>query len=744
MIAFSIRVSQVTNQASPSYAAFALAIPLYRAFDYRIAENQPVQPGVRYRLPFGKADKVGVLLSSSHSSEFDDSKIRTTFEALDHEPVLSTHMLELARWIADYYLQPPGEVLFQCLPKYLRSANALKDTRIKVWQSRAIDVNTRDAISKRSPRQDELLGAIEQSEGGLNAIQLKAINPNWHGVILALESKQAIDWQWAKPSLSDIPLQAAPTLSQQQSEVVEAMSAHIDHFSVHLLDGITGSGKTEVYFKLIEQQLALNQQVIYLVPEIGLTSQLVERVKSRFGPQFAISHSGLTDNRRYQAWQQFRDGDVNIMLGTRSCLFSQCDRLGLIIIDEEHDSSYKQEDGIRYHARDVAIKRAQMLDIPILLGSATLSMESINNAAREHFYLHRLTERPTSYPPPPIQLIDVRNVKLDTGCSPQLMQKIAQHIEAGGQVLLYLNRRGFAPVVMCHECGWQAHCTRCDSRLTLHQSLNRLLCHHCGYAQPQPAACPSCQHADIKHYGVGTEQLQQRLQQSFPQVALLRIDRDAISGREAFAERLKTLQKGDPCILIGTQMIAKGHDYPAITLSVILDADQALFSASYRASEQLIQTVFQVSGRSGRGTRQGEAFVQTRFAEHPLMQSLIKQEYRDIAGTVLRERKLLNFPPYARVIMFRADALSLEQAMNKLEEIREQLIDLAKQAGIQCIGPMPALMTRRIGRYRAQLCLIGSDFRQLRATLREAMPNIEKIVSTHSVKWMIDVDAYDL
>ncbi len=734
----------MTIQHSPQFAAFALAVPLYRVFDYRINNDKPAQPGIRYRIPFGKSARVGVLLSTRDNTGFDEAKVKTVFEPLDHEPVLSCHMLELARWMANYYLQPHGEVLFQCLPKYLRTPNSQKETRIKVWQAQLIDTRTREAIKKRSPRQDELLNAIEQSASGLNAIQLKAINASWHSIILSLESKQAVRWHWSKPPAESSSLQVAPPLNHQQMHAVESISAHTSYFSVHLLDGITGSGKTEVYFKLIEQQLNSGNQVIYMVPEIGLTSQLIERVKARFGHQFAVSHSALTDSKRYRAWQMFRDGDLRIMLGTRSSLFSQCQNLGLIIIDEEHDNSYKQEDGIRYHARDVAIKRAQMLDIPILLGSATPSPESLNNCSREHFYLHRLTERATSYAPPPIRLIDLRNVKLDTGCSPQLLQKIEQHLTTGGQVLLYLNRRGYAPVVMCHECNWQAHCAHCDSRLTLHQSLNRLLCHHCGYAQPQPAVCPGCNNSNIKHYGIGTEQLEQRLQQAFPDVSILRIDRDAISGREAFSERLKTLEQGDPCILIGTQMIAKGHDYPAITLSAILDADQALFSSSYRASEQLIQTVFQVSGRSGRGVRAGEAFVQTRFPEHPLMQSLVRQNYREIATTILKERKLLGFPPYARVIMFRADALSLEQAMNKLEEIRLQLDSLRDQPGIQCIGPIPALMTRRIGRYRAQLCLMGKDFKKLRTALQAIMPNIENIASTHSVKWMIDVDAYDL
>ena len=733
----------MSQQMLPRYAAFAIAIPLYRYFDYAIESNHHAQIGIRYRLPFGKGDKVGVLVSISDTTTLEPSKIKPAFEPIDQHPVLDSHMLELASWMAEYYLQPPGDVLFQCLPKYLRSANQQKPCRIKVWFAEPLESKSREAIKRRSPRQQEILSAIEACEEGMNAVQLKAINPNWHGVVLALESKQAIRWQWSAVTTTSSELEASPELNSQQANVVEAILS-TSGFSVKLLDGITGSGKTEVYFRLIQSQLEQERQVIYLVPEIGLTSQLVERVKARFGDRFALSHSGLTDMQRYQAWQQFREGDVEIMLGTRSSLFSQSQRLGLIIIDEEHDSSYKQEDGIRYHARDVAIKRAQMLEIPIVLGTATPSLESLNNSQRDHYHLQQLTERPTAFPPPAVRLIDVRNLKLDCGCSQQLLQKISRHLDAGGQVLLYLNRRGFAPLVMCHECGWQAHCQHCDARLTMHHSIHRLLCHHCGFAQPVPPACPECGHSDIKHYGIGTEQLEQHLQLKFHAVPVIRIDRDVVSGRDQFAARIKSLNQGEPCILIGTQMIAKGHDYPAITLSVILDADQALFSASYRASERLVQTVFQVSGRSGRGTREGEAFLQTRFPEHPLMQALVKQSYREIAESILRERKLLGFPPYARVVMFRADAFSLELALDKLEEIQSIVKPSADQHGVQCIGPIPALMTRRIGRYRAQLCLMCLDFRKLRGVLRDCMSDVEAVASTHSVKWMIDVDASDL
>jgi len=726
------------------FASFAIAIPLYQLFDYAIEEGNEALVGTRYRLPFAQGYKTGILLSLQDSVSLQSHRIRLAQECLDATPVISKHLIALARWMADYYLQPPGEVLFQCLPRYLRSSKPEKPHRVKYWHANALEPIVRERIQRRSPKQHQILLAIEAAPDGLNAIQLKLINSGWAGLVRALEAKKAIEWGWAKPPVSDHTSDKLPDLNTGQEQAYAAMNSRFGQFSVHLLDGITGSGKTEVYFRLIHEQLMQQRQVIYLVPEIGLTPQLVDRVRRRFGEQFALSHSALTERQRYDSWDRFRRGDVAIMLGTRSSLFSQSDRLGLIVIDEEHDHSYRQDDGVRYHARDVAIKRAQMLDIPIVLGSATPSLESLNNCEREHYYHYQLTQRPTRFAPPGIQLIDCRNVKLEYGCSNFLLRRIDHHLKQKGQVLLYLNRRGFAPVVMCHECGWQANCLHCDARLTLHQSLNRLLCHHCGFVQTPPSACIDCGNVGIKHYGIGTEQLEQGLKKSFPQYPVIRIDRDSIASRGDFAQRLETLRQGEPCLLIGTQMIAKGHDYPAITMSAILDADQALFSASYRASEALVQTAFQVSGRSGRGDRQGEAYLQTSFPEHPLMQALTQSSYRDIARSITRERKMLGFPPYARVVMFRADALSLEQAIQKLDAIKQCLQSCAISHQVKCIGPIPALMTRRIGRYRGQLCLISADTRRLRALLREVMPDIAAIKSSQSVKWVVDVDAFDL
>ena len=700
--------------------------------------------GARYRLPFANGIKTGVLLNASEHSEFDPARIKPVQERLDEHSILGEHMLALARWMSDYYLQPLGEVVFQCIPGYLRGARAHHPLRVKRWRLAEADAALIDGLEQRSPRQFEICQALSKQPGGLSAVELKEINPYWHPVVKALQAKQILRWEWIEKPVQSAPAAELPVLSDEQHGALAGIESRPDRFAVHLLDGITGSGKTEIYLRLIAGRLAAAMQVIYLVPEIGLTNQLIERVRLRFGDCFALSHSGLTELQRYQAWDRFRRGEVDIMLGTRSSLFSQCDRLGLIIIDEEHDHSYRQEDGVRYHARDVAIKRAQMLDIPIVLGSATPSLESIANCTRETYFRYRLDQRPTSYPPPPIQLIDVRNSRFDFGCSAQAFARVEKHLQQDGQVLIYLNRRGFAPIVMCHECGWQALCQNCDSRMTLHQSVQTLLCHHCGSRQAIPETCAECGHQEIKHYGIGTEQLEQGLQQRYQDIPILRIDRDSISSREALKSRLQQLQSGEPCILIGTQMIAKGHDYPAITLSVILDADQALFSASYRSSERLAQTLFQVSGRSGRGDRQGEAILQTRFPEHPLMQALARQDYRAIADDLLQERRLLGFPPYARVVIFRADAVELKAAQAKLDEIKALLQPARGFEALSCVGPMPALMTRRIGRYRTQLCLLAQDYQLLRSVLAQTMPAIQQIPGSSRVSWSIDVDAYDL
>ena len=487
MIQLSARVSRVPQSR---FASFAIALPLYRVFDYAVDTADELKPGTRYRLPFANGVKTGILLEAVTSSDFDPARIKPVQEKLDDAPVIDQHMLELSRWVAEYYLQPLGDVLFQSLPGYLRGARTQPTTRVKRWYLAEVDVDRIAALEKRSPRQYEICQALLQDPEGLTAAGMKRINRSWHPVIRALEKQGLVRWEWSDEK-APAPPEALdrPTPSAQQGAILAELQPRMGGFAVHLLDGITGSGKTEIYLRLIEEQMARGGQVIYLVPEIGLTSQLIERVEQRFGACFATSHSGLTDLQRYRAWDRFRRGEVDIMLGTRSSLFSQSERLGLIIIDEEHDHSYRQDDGVRYHARDVAIKRAQMLDIPIVLGSATPSLESIHNCTRDTYFRYRLDQRPTRFPPPPMQLIDISQDKPSFGLGPRIFDAIDAHLARDGQVLIYLNRRGFAPVVMCHECSWQALCPHCDARLTLHQSVKSLQCHHCGFASGIPQGC---------------------------------------------------------------------------------------------------------------------------------------------------------------------------------------------------------------------------------------------------------------
>lgn len=708
---------------------------------------------MRFTLPFGQGQKIGILISckTAHAQHNDKNhrQLKPVLQQLDEKPALSKHLMELANWLADYYCQPLAEVVFHCLPKYARRMEVLTTTRVQVWQATPVNEEALQALKQKAARQYEILQSLLSQDAGLNAAELRAINTGWHQPIKALEQKGLVTMQWRE----NLPLAATfpetgpelpPELTQDQLDIVNEIKPLTNEFLVHLIQGVTGSGKTEIYLNLIQQVMSKGKQVIYLVPEIGLTPQLLHRLQQRLGSAVITSHSAQTDYQRYQSWDQFKRGVAKVLIGTRSALFSDCDSLGLIIIDEEHDASYRQQDGVRYHARDVAIKRAQMLDIPILLGSATPSLESLHNVHKPHYRLYRLDQRVNKTRPPQIELLDCSQAPLNSGCSPPLLQAIKKHLSADGQILLFLNRRGFAPVVMCHECGWQAGCHQCDARLTLHQSINRLICHHCGYSVAAPTQCPKCAKPGIKHYGVGTEQLEAFLKNHFPNVDIIRIDRDSISSTQTIEHKLQPVRDGKPCVLVGTQMLAKGHDYPHITLVGILDADQALHSSFYRAGERLIQTVLQVSGRAGRAEKKGQALLQTAFPTHPLMINLCHQSYSELVRPILEERKLLGFPPFVRVVTFQVDAVELEMSIQKLNTIKGFLGELKHQGSVKIIGPIPALMTRRVGRYRAQLSVMANNYHSIRQILRQLMPKIQTIRNTHKSRLTIEVDPLDL
>ncbi len=495
--------------------------------------------------------------------------------------------------------------------------------------------------------------------------------------------------------------------------------------------------------QLADNMVSAGKQILILIPEIGLTTQFVERFKQRLAARIVVLNSAVSDGERKQAWLLAKAALADIVIGTRSAVFTPLPNLGLIIIDEEHDASYKQQDGLRYHARNVALIRAQRATIPIVMGSATPSLESLYNVEQQRYQLLILNQRATGASMPKIKLIDSRGPSANSGISTVLYEAIKTQLSAGNQVLLFINRRGFAPVLMCHDCGWQATCSHCDARMIVHQRRNVLCCHHCGLIQRLVEKCPTCQATDLKTYGAGTEQVEHALQAYFPEIPVLRIDRDSTQKVNAFADIVKEIRQGGAKILVGTQMLAKGHDFHDVTLVGVLDADQGLFSADFRSTESLAQLIIQVTGRAGRGDKKGEVFIQTSQPQHEFWQNIIKHGYAFTAQKILAERKMMAMPPTGSLCVIRAESQDESLAMQFLSDV-SGLFHQATQQEVIVMGPVPAIMERRAGRYRAQLLLLSQQRKPLHQLLDHFMPAISSLKLTRKVRWSIDIDPLDL
>jgi primosomal protein N' (replication factor Y) len=523
---------------------------------------------------------------------------------------------------------------------------------------------------------------------------------------------------------------------------VDSVRAAPTGFTAWLLEGVTGSGKTEVYLQLIADQLRDSKQVLVLVPEIGLTPQLVARFQQRFTLPISVLHSGLNDAERWRAWQQAASGTARLIIGTRSAIFTPLKHPGLIVIDEEHDGSFKQQDGLRYSARDLAVWRAHQLAIPVLLGSATPSLESLYNVQQGRYRHLLLPERAGEACHPRMHLLDLRQQPMQDLLSKTLIDAIRHHLDRGGQTLLFLNRRGFAPVLLCHACGWVAACQRCDARLTLHQQQRELRCHHCGSQRRVDAFCPSCGSSELIAIGEGTQRIEQTLQTLFAQHTVLRIDRDSTRRKGALESALDEASSGRAKILLGTQMLAKGHHFPEVTLVAILDADQGLFSSDFRASERMAQLIIQVAGRAGRADRPGEVIIQTHHPDHPLLLQLVQQGYPAFARSALVERQQTGFPPFTSMALLRAEASRAELPRDFLEQAR-RLAETRPEPRVQLWGPVAAPMERRAGRYRAQLLIQSPQRNALQRFLDGWIPALESIRQVRQVRWSIDVDPID-
>ena len=542
-----------------------------------------------------------------------------------------------------------------------------------------------------------------------------------------------------KPSEAHVKVSSTDIqLTTEQSFAINEVLKSSSEFNGFLLHGVTGSGKTEVYLNITERLLKTGKQVLVLVPEIGLTPQMISRFKERIEGQVVAVHSQLNDTQKQDAYLLAKNGDAKVILGTRSAIFTPIPNLGLVIVDEEHDNSFKQQSNFRYSARDLSFMRAKFANVPLILGTATPSLETLKNVIEKKLARLTLTSRPGEAIMPSIDLIDMRSQPSEPLSKP-LIARIKHYLSESRQVMLFINRRGYAPIYYCTECGWQSECTSCDSRLVYHRSINRLKCHHCGLEKSPESSCPSCSSKELKILGYGTERLEENLESFFPSTEVIRIDRDTTRKKKAFATNLKKINSGEPCIIIGTQMLAKGHDFSNLAFVGILDVDVGLMSTDFRATEHLAQLLVQVSGRCGRGKYKGEVNIQTRYPNHPIFNFVKDSRYTEYAKTLLLERKDTKLPPFAHQALICANAKNKILAENFLTEVA-QLINSIEIESVEIWGPVPGVIERKSDYYYFNLYLQSEDRGQLRRLIQTFYQHVETIRVSSSVRWFVDID----
>ena len=716
----------------------ALPIPMRRLFDYT---SHSILPGHRVVVEFGKRKLVGVVVGEALTASVDANKLKPIVQVLDSEPVFGLEMLELGRWLAAYLHHSLGDTLFTMLPAALRRSEPNRSQSVSMLQ--ITDAGLQQLVrSMRAKQQHALLSLLAHQASPQSdvrqdfsrAVVKACLDKGW---IEAIQRQSAQGTLWHQ----QIRMGEMPVPNPEQAIAISAIVAQQNQFMPFLLEGVTGSGKTEVYLQAIESVLLKGKQVLVLVPEIGLTPQTVKRFENRFGITVGVLHSGLNDTQRLTVWQQAKSGDLGLVIGTRSSIFTPFKRLGMLIVDEEHDESYKQQDGVRYHARDVAVLRAKRENIPLVLGSATPSLESLNNALQHRYQLLTLHQRTGSGQLALQRLLDIRGLPLTFGIATPLLEKMTAHLSAGGQVMVFINRRGFAPSLVCHQCGHVELCDRCDTPFTVHKSLSRLHCHRCDNVRRLPRRCPACGSHDVLTQGVGTEQLEEGLSKLFITANVVRVDSDSARGKNKLEKLIADINQNRYQILIGTQILSKGHHFPRVSLVIVLDVDAGLFSADIRATEKLAQLITQLSGRAGRESSNGEMWLQTHHPEHPLLQDLVNNGYQHFARHALSERKAAHGPPFSQQIVIRAEAEDSQQVHNFLEFVRHTLQPCS---GIEIIGPLPASIFKRAGRFRMLIVLQSAQRNHLYSAVSQKLALIEASPLVHKVRWAIDVAPTDM
>ncbi len=736
----------------------AVPAPLRRKFDYLLPESikiADVIPGVRVLVPFGRITKIAVVLGLSQKTDIDPNKLKSIHKILDKKPILPETIMKLLNWVSIYYHHPIGDVYRSALPVHYRKKESVLEPSIILWflseEGKQGDWNR----LTRAVRQRSILQQLKEAPQGLTKAQIaQKQEGQWQHALNTLLKKKWLITKIQDDSHNndqvavDVCKNVGLQLNEEQQQAVTSLLKSDQRYQAHLIDGITGSGKTEVYLSFIKQQLKNARQILVLVPEIGLTPQLIHRFEHRFSVKIDTLHSGLNNTQRMKIWQQVSSGEVRILIGTRSAIFTPMPDLGAIIIDEEHDLSFKQQDGIRYSAKDIALVRAHYENIPIILGSATPSMESLYLCQTGKMVLHKLRQRAGKAKPPEVHLLDVRGQYLQHGLSRSLINLMQQHLDKNNQVLLFQNRRGYSPVLLCNKCGWIGHCTHCDAKLTYHHQQKRLRCHHCQSEQPLPVQCPECGHAELSYLGVGTERVEKTVRSLFPDSEVIRIDRDTTQRKGSLQAMLAQARDGQRQILIGTQMLAKGHHFPNVTLVAILDIDQGLFSIDFRAPERLAQLIVQVSGRAGREEKKGQVVLQTSHPEDDILNTLLTDSYAGFAKKALAERKEVLLPPYTYQALIRAEGHKIDYYQHFLEYCF-QVMTMSKQQlpadhDVQFFGPVPAPMEKKAGKYRGQLLIQSSNRKNLHNMLNYLIKMIEANKAAQRVHWSIDIDPQEL
>jgi primosomal protein N' (replication factor Y) len=685
-------------------------------------------------------------MGHAETSDMPTERLRHCLAVLDDAALLGDAELRLVRFTSDYYHHPIGEVMAAALPALLRQGKALHPRVEMIAATPLSGATDVESLARKAPRQAELLETVRDAGSrGIEADYLTELLPNWRRAAKALFDRGLIARHECRAPDFDETLApaavAGPDLNEDQREAVETLRSG-NTFAAYLVEGVTGSGKTEVYLHRMRDVIEQGKQVLVLVPEIGLTPQLVSRLRKRLGIEPALLHSGLTDLERLAAWRAARSGAARLVVGTRSAIFTPLKRPGLIIVDEEHDHSFKQQEGLRYSARDLAIVRAKQLDVPVILGSATPTLEMLQHCRQRNYTHIELPRRAGGAAAPALRIIDTLRSPATDGLSEPLAAAIRDHLDDGGQVLIFLNRRGFAPTLICLQCGHVEECKRCDSRLTVHARRGQLHCHHCGLIRPLVASCSECG-APVHPLGEGTERLEGALRARFPTRRITRIDSDSTQRKGAMIDALDEAREGTADILVGTQMLSKGHHFPKLTLVGIVNADQGLFGTDFRSAERMAQSIVQVAGRAGRVSNAGEVLIQTAFAEHPFWRTLIGGGYRQVADDALAEREVTRWPPFTRLALIRSAAHKHEDALGFLTVARGLLEHRCGET-LRVLGPVDAPMARKAGRYRAQLLLQSSDRRSLHDALRELRPQLEESPAARKVRWSIDVDPIEL